>query len=158
MKKGGINLATQQAQPKNKSKSNKVLLIILLLFIIMIITTMTTYFVAKNIIGKDITKSMQNQNQNVTYSAGDFLTNLKDRGYIKLSLVYLLHDKDTEKELEVKDCEIRDKILTILRSKSIDEVRDSKGMEELRKLIKQSINDTIDGEVVDVFFTSIIVN
>lgn len=152
-------MATQQVQPKDKPKSNKVLMIILLLFVVMMITTMTTYFVAKNIIGKDIGKPMQNKNQNITYSAGDFLTNLKDRGYIKLSLVYLLYDKDTEKELEVKDCEIRDKIFTILRSKSIDEVRDSKGMEELRKSIKQSINDTLDGgEIADVFFTSIIVN
>ena len=64
-----------------------------------------------------------------------------------------------EKELKFKDSEIRDKIFTILRSKKYDSVRDSKGMEELRRQIKESLNQTLNGgRIVDVYFTSIIVN
>ncbi|MFY9216999.1 MAG: flagellar basal body-associated FliL family protein, partial [Tepidanaerobacteraceae bacterium] len=116
------------------------------------------YVVAKNIASSN-EKVVENPKNHITYDAGEFLTNLADKGYVKLSMVYLLNGKDVEKELEIKDSEVRDKVFTILRSKNHDSVRDSNGMEELRKEIKECLNQLLNsGEIVDVFFTSIIVN
>ena len=152
-------MATPQTKPKDRTNLKNIVLVVLILFILMLMTTGIAYFVAKNIVGNTGPKPAESQKNYVTYSAGDFLTNLSDKGYIKLSLVYLLDDKGAEKELQSKDYEIRDKIFTILRSKNFDAVKDSKGMEDLRKQIKESINAILsNGKVEDVYFTSIIVN
>lgn len=121
-------------------------------------TTGVAYVVAKNIAGGSV-KYVESSRDQVAYNAGEFLTNLADKGYIKLSMVYLLNDKQCEKEVVSKDSEIRDKVFTILRSKTHDSVKDSNGMEELRKEIKEALNQLLNGgRIVDVYFTDIIVN
>lgn len=150
-------MATQKS-PKKKSGLRNILLVVLALFFLMLMTTGVAYVVAKNIASSN-EKVVENPKNHITYDAGEFLTNLADKGYVKLSMVYLLNGKDVEKELEIKDSEVRDKVFTILRSKNHDSVRDSNGMEELRKEIKECLNQLLNsGEIVDVFFTSIIVN
>ena len=144
--------------PEKKSGLRNILLVVLALFFLMLMTTGVAYVVAKNIASSN-EKVVENPKNHITYDAGEFLTNLADKGYVKLSMVYLLNGKDVEKELEIKDSEVRDKVFTILRSKNHDSVRDSNGMEELRKEIKECLNQLLNsGEIVDVFFTSIIVN
>jgi len=149
-------LATQKSE--NRSGLRNVLLVVLALFILMIMTTGVAYVVAKNIAGGSV-KYVESSRDQVAYNAGEFLTNLADKGYIKLSMVYLLNDKQCEKEVVSKDSEIRDKVFTILRSKTHDSVKDSNGMEELRKEIKEALNQLLNGgRIVDVYFTDIIVN
>lgn len=152
-------MATQNnPEKKNKSKFQNLIMIILLLFVLMLLTSGVAYFVAKNIAGNNKTVVEQSKS-NITYDAGEFLTNLSDKGYIRLSLVYLLNSKDVENELKLKESEIRDRIFVILRSETYDSIKDSKGMENLRKKIKESLNQILnDGSIVDVYFTSIIVN
>lgn len=151
-------MATVQSGQSNKINFRNIILIIILLLILMLITTGVAYFVARNFAGSTPAHS-NTGNESYTYSAGEFLTNLSDRGYIKLSLVYLINSKDVEKELQSKDYEIRDKVFTILRSKNFDAVKDNHGMEELRKQIKDAINSILTyGKIQDVYFTSIIVN
>jgi flagellar FliL protein len=152
-------LATEK-NPENKSKFKNIIIVVLALFILMLMTTGVAYVVAKSIAGSNNnSKNIEAHKNHITYDAGEFLTNLSDKGYIKLSLVYLLSDKEVEKQLQIKDSEIRDKIFTILRSKKYDSVRDSDGMEELRGQIKESLNQTLNGTgIIDVYFTSIIVN
>lgn len=150
-------MATQKS-PEKKSGLRNILLVVLALFFLMLMTTGVAYVVAKNIASSN-EKVVENPKNHITYDAGEFLTNLADKGYVKLSMVYLLNGKDVEKELEIKDSEVRDKVFTVLRSKNHDSVRDSNGMEELRKEIKECLNQLLNsGEIVDVFFTSIIVN
>ncbi|HHY41908.1 MAG TPA: flagellar basal body protein FliL [Thermoanaerobacterales bacterium] len=149
-------MATQKSE--NRSGLRNVLLVVLALFILMIMTTGVAYVVAKNIAGGSV-KYVESSRDQVAYNAGEFLTNLADKGYIKLSMVYLLNDKQCEKEVVSKDSEIRDKVFTILRSKTHDSVKDSNGMEELRKEIKEALNQLLNGgRIVDVYFTDIIVN
>jgi len=155
-------LATQKS-PENKgglgNGLRNVLLIVLGLFVLMIMTTGVAYIVATNIAGNNSKQAESSPKEQVTYNAGEFLTNLSDKGYIKLSMVFLLNDKHCEKEVQSKDSEIRDKVFTILRSKTHDSVKDSNGMEELRVEIKESLNQLLNGgRIVDVYFTDIIVN
>lgn len=151
-------MATVQTGQSNKSSFKNIILVVIILFMLMLMTSVVAYFVARNFAGSTI-NSHETEKQATPYSAGDFLTNLSDKGYIKVSLVYLLDSKELEKELQSKDFEIRDRIFTILRSKNFDSVKDSRGMEELRKQIKTSINSLLtSGKITDVYFTSIIVN
>lgn len=139
----------------NKLRSALKLLVIVIL--LLLVTTVVTYFVAKNILGDNSKK--QQENQFVTYPLGDYLTNLADRGYVKVSIVCLLDGKEVEKELAKKEYQIKDRVYAILRSKTYDSVKDSKGMEVLKKEIKDTVNKLIEsGEVEEVYFTNIIVN
>lgn len=150
----------QPVNEKNGINLKKIFSIVLVLFLIIIITTGVTYFVATNLLDKNNSiKPVKTEKKYITYEAGEFLTNLADNGYIKISLVYLINDKEVENELNLKNSEIRDKILSILRSKNVDSVKDSKGMEELRKQIKNEVNNVLSStKINEVFFTSIIVN
>lgn len=144
---------------ENKGKFKNIFVIIFALVCIMLITTIVSYFVAKNIAGNAAVNTVEVDKNYTTYSAGEFLTNLSDKGYIKVSIVYLLSNKDVEKELEQKEYEIKDKVYTILRSKTFSSVKDSKGMEELRVQIEDAANKVLkSGKVEEVYFTSIIVN
>jgi flagellar FliL protein len=115
-------MATVQPGQKKGIELKKVILVILVLFILMLITTSIAYVVARYASSEGRPKAVELQNKYITYPAGDFLTNLSDRGYIKVSLVYLLSDKEVEKEIKSKDYEIRDRIFSILRSKNFDGV------------------------------------
>lgn len=145
---------------ENKGKFKNIFIIIFALVCVMLVTTIISYFVAKNIAGNKIpTNKVETDKNYTTYPAGEFLTNLSDKGYIKVSIVYLLSNKDVEKELEQKEYEIQDKVYSILRSKTFDSVKDSKGMEDLRVQIKDAANKVIkNGKIEEVYFTSIIVN
>jgi flagellar FliL protein len=136
-----------------------IIITVIVLFILLALTTGITYLITQNMLKVNKADEINSQKKYITYTAGEFLTNLADKGYIKLSMVYLLYDKNVERELQIKDSEIRDKINTILRSKTFDSVKDSKGMESLRQQIKEIINSILaSGQIEDVFFTSIIVN
>lgn len=152
-------MATKENELQKKTNFKTITLVVLALFVLMLITTGVAYFVAKTISSGNIPRPMNNTRTYQTYTAGEFLTNLSDRGYIKFSMVYMLKDKDAEKELDIKDSEIRDRVFTILRAKTYDSVKDSEGMDELRIEIKESINTVlVNSSIDDVFFTSIIVN
>jgi len=149
-------LATQKSPEKNSGLRN-ILLVVLTLFFLMLITTGVAYVVAKNFAEND-GKIDETTKTQISYDAGEFITNLSDKGYIKVSMVFLLNNKQCEKEVISKNNEIRDKVFTILRSKNYDSVKDSNGMEDLRKEIKESLNKLLnDGRVIDIYFTDIIV-
>ncbi|NLC62852.1 MAG: flagellar basal body-associated FliL family protein [Thermoanaerobacterales bacterium] len=146
-------------QPKQKSMFNfkTIIITIIVLFILLVFITGLVYFLTQNMLKAD--NQTDNQDKYITCDAGEFLTNLADRGYIKLSMVYMYFDENTQKELEVKSSEIRDKVNFILRSKTFNSVKDSEGMENLRQEIKDIVNSTLaSGQIQDVYFTSIIVN
>lgn len=151
-------MPTEKGQ-NTKGKFKNIFVIIIALVCIMLVTTIVSYFVAKNIAGSPGANTVEVNKNYTTYPAGEFLTNLSDKGYIKISIVYLLSNKNIERELEQREYEVKDKIYSILRSKTFDSVKDSEGMEDLRVQIKEAANKVLgSGKVEEVYFTSIIVN
>ncbi|MCF6097068.1 flagellar basal body-associated FliL family protein [Thermovorax subterraneus] len=139
----------------NKLRSTLKLLVVVIL--VLLVSTTVTYFIAKNILADNSKK--QQENQSITYSLGDYLTNLADRGYVKVSIVCLIDGKEAEKELKKKEYQIKDRVYSVLRSKTYDSLKDSKGMEALKKEIKDTVNKLIEnGKIQEVYFTNIIVN
>ncbi|WP_246110650.1 flagellar basal body-associated FliL family protein [Thermosediminibacter litoriperuensis] len=141
----------------SKSRMQSVFGLLIILVLFMIISTATAYFIARNLIAEGGEKG--EKKQYITYQLGDYLTNLSDKGYIKLSIVCILGDKETEKEMQTKEYEIKDRVYSILRSKTYDSVKDSKGMQILKKELKDMMNTVVEkGKVEDVLFTNILVN
>lgn len=150
------------AEEQKNRVGKKVVLITLLIILALIITYVIAYFTALKVISKpEENKDSQEKEviRGIVYSLGEFLTNLNDRGYIKLQLELEVKDKETAASMENRKAELRNKINAILRSKTKSEVSGKEGMDNLRTTIKVELNRLLGEEVIlDVFFTDIIVH
>lgn len=151
------------AEEQKNRVGKKVVLITLLIILALIITYVVAYFTALKVISKpEENKDSQEKEvikRGIVYSLGEFLTNLNDKGYIKLQLELEVKDKETAASMENRKAELRNKINAILRSKTKSEVSGKEGMDNLRTTIKVELNRLLGEEVIlDVFFTDIIVH
>jgi flagellar FliL protein len=152
-------MAVEKDVKPRASIMGNMLRVVTAIVLITLLMAGVSYVVASKVLVSAGNGAMAATKTTITHPAGEYLTNLSDKGYIKFSMVYLLDGKETQKEVEEKDSEIRDSILLILRGKRLAEVKDSQGMEDLRMEIKHSINSILErGEVRDIYFTSILVN
>jgi flagellar FliL protein len=96
----------------------------------------------------------------VPYSS--FLVNLADTGgkrYLKFSLsIELSKHKNFLQEVEHKDAKIKDIIISIISSKTFEEVNTPQGKIALKQEILRRLNTIMSGgKVEDVFFTEFVV-
>ncbi|MFC3847856.1 flagellar basal body-associated protein FliL [Helicobacter baculiformis] len=92
---------------------------------------------------------------------GPFVVNLisqNGRRYLKASISLELNDPKLLEEVKVKETAIRDTIIEILSSKSIEEISTLKGKNKLKEEVRSNINSfLIDGFVKNVFFTDFVI-
>jgi flagellar FliL protein len=91
-----------------------------------------------------------------------FLVNLADAGgkrYLKFALsLELSKHKNFQQEVEHKDAKIKDIIISIISSKTFEEVNTPQGKIALKQEILRRLNTIMTGgKVEDVFFTEFIV-
>ena len=78
--------------------------------------------------------------------------------YLKATISLELSGKELTEELEAKKPVIRDKILRLLSSKSIEEVSTLKGKDQLSEQIMQQLNPMLkDGSMNGVYFTDFVI-
>lgn len=102
------------------------------------------------------TSPASQKNGHVVLQAGEITTNLRDPGgrrYIQVDVEVWLSDKKKAKEAEEKKAAVRDVILSVLRSRSFDELSGPGGMEALRKEIGQRLESLLEAPV-EVYFKS----
>ncbi|NMB01315.1 MAG: hypothetical protein GX971_07330 [Firmicutes bacterium] len=97
-----------------------------------------------------------------TYPVGEFTLNLastsNQRRFIRTEIVLEASDKKVVTELENRQPQIRDQLISLLRSRTAEELSTEKGMEVLRFDILTAVNEFITrGEVTNVFFIDLIV-
>ncbi|WP_158212310.1 flagellar basal body-associated FliL family protein [Natranaerobius trueperi] len=92
----------------------------------------------------------------VTFSLGEFTTNLADDGarrIFQLEIILELSNSNIKSEIEERKPQIEDNIYTSIRSKTSEELNEQDGMQELRQQIQDTVNKHIrEGEVVNVYF------
>jgi flagellar FliL protein len=96
----------------------------------------------------------------VPYSS--FLVNLADAGgkrYLKFSLsIELSKHKNFQQEVEQKDAKIKDIVISIISSKTFEEINSPQGKIALKQEILRRLNTVMTGgKVEDVFFTEFVV-
>lgn len=93
--------------------------------------------------------------------AQSFVVNLvtqNGRRYLKTSITLELSNPKLEVEIDQKSTVIKDIIIDILSSKSIEEIVTTKGKERIKDEILQRVNQILaDGFVKNVFFTEFVV-
>lgn len=98
-----------------------------------------------------------------TYDVGEFTLNLTAKNgnsprFIRTEIVLETSDKKVVSQLEKRQPQIRDLMISLLRSQTAEQLNSENGMELLRFEIIQRMNALVSkGEVTDVFFIDLIV-
>jgi len=102
------------------------------------------------------------QAQQVLYSLDSMIVNLADteaRRYLKASVVLGVKDAPTVKALQEQRVMLTDKMIVLLSSKTIDQVDGLERKEDLKREIRDEVNNLlgIRDAVVNVYFTELII-
>lgn len=80
------------------------------------------------------------------------------RRYLKVSISFEMSNPKMQPELDSKKAVIRDIVISILSSKTLEEISTSKGKEKLKDEIMVKVNEIIvDGEIKNIFFTDFVI-
>lgn len=97
-----------------------------------------------------------------TYNAGDFTVNILDeRGngtrFMRTGVVLAADTEEIVKELERRAPQVRDVIISGLRSRTYQEVLGPNGMSLLKQVVMESLNDILGHfKISDVYFTDLV--
>jgi len=86
----------------------------------------------------------------------EFLVNLDGGGMLKTELAIEGKNSKSEEKIKAKEVFLRDRILSVLSSKGIDDVRSPEGREKLKQDLITNLNEVCPDEINDVLFRSFI--
>lgn len=97
----------------------------------------------------------------ILYPLDTFTVNLKSdagRRYLKATISLELNGKELSIELDNKSPVIRDRIIRILSSKTLEEISSKKGKQKVSEQIVDTLNSMItDGSVKSIYFTEFVI-
>jgi flagellar FliL protein len=97
----------------------------------------------------------------ILYPLNTFTVNLKSdsgRRYLKVTMSLELKGKELSLELDAKAAVIRDRVIRILTSKSLEEISSKKGKQKVSEQIMDTLNAMIsDGEIQGIYFTEFVI-
>ena len=166
-------IETEEKEEKKEGGSKLLLIVIIvLLLLLLVIGGLVAYFLLSS-------PPKQQQQQQPTqqqikkhkvnsltkmgpiYPLDPFTVNLvssnADR-YLKCKIDFELDSPALQKEVDKKLPAIRDMIISILSSKSIEEIQTAQGKQKLKDEIKRKINSFLTtGEIRNVYFTEFVI-
>lgn len=98
-----------------------------------------------------------------TFDVGQFTVNLavspeESVHYLRTQVVVEVDSDKALGELELRKHQVKDRVITIFRSKHVDELADARGTDATRGQITASLNELIGkGRIVDVYFTDFVI-
>jgi flagellar FliL protein len=164
----------QEIQEEKKEGGSKLLLIVIivLLLILLIVGGVVAYFLLS---GNNEEQSQQQESQKVEkkkkvknmteigpiYPLDQFIVNLVSNNssrYLKCKIDLELDSPELQQEADKKLPAIRDLIIRILSSKTVEEIQTAKGKEKLKEEIKRKINEILStGEIRHVYLTEFVI-
>ncbi|WP_027338700.1 flagellar basal body-associated FliL family protein [Halonatronum saccharophilum] len=144
-------------------KGNLNLTIIIAVVLSVLLATGSSYFMFSRLVDTDNagTTNVNSENRELgpTTDIGDFLVNLDGgRRFVRVSMVLEVNNSRVTREVDERTPQIRDLIISVLRSKSHDEVITEGGSRTLRTEIMNKINERlIEGQITNVFFTEFVI-
>ena len=174
----------EESAPKEKKGSNMLMIIIIVvLFLIIIIGGVVAFL----LMGDD-EEPMQNNQQTqersapkkrtsssnvqydnsrqlseigILYPLDTFTVNLKSdsgRRYLKVTMSLELEGEELSLELDAKSPVLRDRIIRILTSKTLEEISSKKGKQKVSQQIMDTLNAMInDGQIKGIYFTEFVI-
>ncbi len=160
-------VAQEVKKEKGPSLFSKIgfLKIPIIFLLVAILAVGTALIVTKVAQGSAVTKK-ENAKAEKKNQLGKFITldpftvNLAGgQNYLQAAIAFEIDGKNTELETELKDRkpQINDTIITILSSKSIDDISSNQGREKLKAEIKKAVDSLLGyGKIERVYFTTFI--
>ncbi|MDY0123780.1 flagellar basal body-associated protein FliL [Sulfurimonas sp.] len=177
---------SREDSKEEKKKSNKLLMIVIITVLVLIViggAIVTVLLLSEDDSSQNVQQAApQMQQQNTSYRAAresdegvsrklseigilypldTFTVNLKSdagRRYLKATLSLELDGKELSIELDNKSPVIRDRIIRILTSKTLEEISSKKGKQKVSEQIVDTLNSMItDGSVRSVYFTEFVI-
>ncbi|MDP1497633.1 flagellar basal body-associated protein FliL [Bacillus velezensis] len=131
-------------------------LVIILLIILIVIAGLGTaaYFVVSGHSSKD-KKPTIDEVVAATVSVDDITTNLKSDSIIRIGIKLETDSAKAKEELEKRDFQVKDNIISILADTSAGEIEGDKGREAFKQSLKEKVNSYLqEGKVQKVYITS----
>jgi len=173
----------EEQQPKEK-KSNMLMIIIIVVLILIILIGATVGILlmggddeaeissAPPAKEKSVSKSKRSSSSNyddsrqlsdigILYPLDTFTVNLKSdagRRYLKVTMSLELEGEELSLELDAKSAVLRDRIIRILTSKTLEEISSKKGKQKVSTQIMDTLNAMIsDGTIKGIYFTEFVI-
>ena len=97
----------------------------------------------------------------ILYPLDTFTVNLKSdagRRYLKVTMSLELEGEELSLELDAKTAVLRDRIIRILSSKTLEEISSKKGKGKVSAQVMDTLNSMIaDGEINGIYFTEFVI-
>lgn len=177
---------TQETAPTEKKSGNMLMIIIIVVLILIIVLGAvaalflmgsddeTTQKSAPQVKEKSVTKktrtssnsedmddSRQLKDIGILYPLDTFTVNLKSdagRRYLKVTMSLELEGPELSLELDAKSPVLRDRIIRILTSKTLEEISSKKGKQKVSDQVMDTLNAMIsDGEIRGIYFTEFVI-
>jgi len=145
---------------ENKSVNYKMLTLIIGLVIIITGVASFTFFTYFSVAENSEEEEFKIEDIRSTYMVGDFVVNITDNNsinFIRASLVFEIEDNNLIKELEKRKPQLRDTIITTLRSQNETILKEANA-KTIKNIIKNEVNKILrSGEITNVWFTELVV-
>lgn len=143
-------------KPPGKKKSKLLLPLLLVLVLLGGGFAAYTFF-----LGGQATAPQETVGPLLIHRPKEFTVNLSDkaqRRFLKATIALGYADKGMGRELEQRSVQIRDLIITVLRSFSTAEMATAEGIVELRVKLIQELNAMLtSGEIKEIYFSELLV-
>ncbi len=173
----------EEEQPKEKKSSNMLMIIIIVVLILIIIIGGAIAFLMmsddkeavdekapqtkeKTVSKKKRASSVMDDTRSlseigVLYPLDTFTVNLKSdsgRRYLKVTMSLEVNGEELSLELDAKSAVLRDRIIRILTSKTLEEISSKKGKAKVTAQIMDTLNSMIvDGSIEGIYFTEFVI-
>ncbi len=175
----------EEEAPKEKKSSNMLMIIIIVVLVLIIAIGGVLAFIlmgsddeedataAPQVKEKKVVQQRKSSASGMTdnarklsdigtlYPLDTFTVNLKSdagRRYLKVTLSLELEGEELSLELDAKTAVLRDRIIRILSSKTLEEISSKKGKSKVENQIMDTLNSMIsDGRIKGIYFTEFVI-
>jgi flagellar FliL protein len=158
-------MASKDDQPVEKEpvvkKSKMKLILIICAVAILVGGGVAGFFIFSGGHGKEDTSKAEKQGTPVIYTMDPFIVNIydgQDLRYLRVKVEVEVSDEQAKAELGGRQAQVRDTILVLLSAKTLLDVRDQQGKNQLRQEIYSAVSRLFPSDKVrKVYFTDFVV-
>ncbi|ARV44211.1 MULTISPECIES: flagellar basal body-associated protein FliL [Bacillus] len=133
----------------------KLMIILLIILIIIGALGAAAYFVLGGKSEKSEAKKSIDEIVASSVDVEEITTNLKSDNIIRLAIKLETDSDKSKEELEKRDFQVKDAVISLLADTNADEIEGDKGKETFKKELKDKINSYLqEGKVEKVYITS----
>ena len=175
----------EESAPKEKKGNNMLMIIIVVVLFLIIIIGGIVAFLLMSDDAEPVQNNQQRQERSapkksrssgssaqyndarqlseigILYPLDTFTVNLKSdagRRYLKVTMSLELEGEELSLELDAKSPVLRDRIIRILTSKTLEEISSKKGKQKVSQQIMDTLNAMIsDGTIQGIYFTEFVI-